>query len=72
MPRWTIADVIAAGDTIYANCSDPRCFASTKLDLQMRSPLALVPTTVPCTTISRRCSSARNAGPRADRIADRS
>ena len=33
MPRWTIADVIAAGDTIYANCSDPRCFASTKLDL---------------------------------------
>ncbi len=33
MPRWTIADVIAAGDTIYANCSDPRCFAGTKLDL---------------------------------------
>ena len=33
MPRWTIADVIAASDTIYANCSDPRCFASTKLDL---------------------------------------
>jgi hypothetical protein len=34
MPAWTIADVIAAGDTIYANCSDPRCFASTRLDLQ--------------------------------------
>ena len=49
MPRWTIADVIAAGDTIYANCSDPRCFASTRLDLQAL-PLALVPTTVPCTT----------------------
>ncbi len=29
-----MSEEIVPGDTIYANCSDPRCFASTRLDLQ--------------------------------------
>ena len=47
MPGWTIADVIAAGDMIYANCSDPRCFASTKLDLHALAG-RLDPVMAPC------------------------
>ena len=66
MPRWTIADVIAAGDTIYANCSDPRCFASTKLDLKALAQRLGRHGTM---TSRRRCSGARDARLRADRTA---
>ncbi|RWO77207.1 hypothetical protein [Mesorhizobium sp.] len=34
MPRKTLADTLAARETIYVNCAHPMCCKSTKLDIQ--------------------------------------
>jgi hypothetical protein len=36
MPRKTLADTLAARETIYVNCGHPMCCRSTKLDIQAR------------------------------------
>ncbi|RWP35387.1 hypothetical protein [Mesorhizobium sp.] len=34
MPKKTLADTLAARETIYVNCAHPMCCKSTKLDIQ--------------------------------------
>ncbi|RWI11522.1 hypothetical protein [Mesorhizobium sp.] len=34
MPRKTLADTLAARETIYVNCGHPMCCKSTKLNIQ--------------------------------------
>ncbi|CAH2395614.1 hypothetical protein MES4922_130045 [Mesorhizobium ventifaucium] len=34
MPQKTLADTLAARETIYVNCGHPMCGKSTKLDIQ--------------------------------------
>ncbi|RWN94737.1 hypothetical protein [Mesorhizobium sp.] len=34
MPQKTLADTLAARETIYVNCAHPMCCKSTKLDIQ--------------------------------------
>jgi hypothetical protein len=34
MPRKTLADTLAARETVYVNCGHPMCCKSTKLDIQ--------------------------------------
>ncbi|TIM13646.1 MAG: hypothetical protein E5Y67_16220 [Mesorhizobium sp.] len=34
MPRKTLADTLAARETLYVNCGHPMCCKSTKLDIQ--------------------------------------
>ncbi|TIL56054.1 MAG: hypothetical protein E5Y79_31545 [Mesorhizobium sp.] len=34
MPKKTLADTLAARDTIYVNCAHPMCCKSRKLDIQ--------------------------------------
>ncbi|SIT56131.1 conserved hypothetical protein [Mesorhizobium prunaredense] len=34
MPQKTLADTLAARETIYVNCGHPMCCKSTKLDIQ--------------------------------------
>ncbi|WP_095088342.1 hypothetical protein [Mesorhizobium sophorae] len=34
MPQKTLADTLAARETMYANCGHPMCCKSTKLDIQ--------------------------------------
>lgn len=34
MPHKTLADTVAARETIYLNCGHPACCRSTKLDIQ--------------------------------------
>ena len=34
MPRKTLADTLAARETIYVNCGHPMCCKSTKLDIE--------------------------------------
>jgi hypothetical protein len=34
MPEKTLADTLAARETVYVNCGHPMCCKSTKLDIQ--------------------------------------
>ncbi|TIX56641.1 MAG: hypothetical protein E5V28_18715 [Mesorhizobium sp.] len=34
MPQKTLADTLAARETVYVNCAHPMCCKSTKLDIQ--------------------------------------
>ena len=34
MPQKTLADTLAARETLYVNCGHPKCCKSTKLDIQ--------------------------------------
>jgi hypothetical protein len=34
MPQKTLADTLAARETMYVNCGHPMCCKSTKLDIQ--------------------------------------